>query len=172
MRSPHTHIRRKSFVTAVLALLMLAASAVTTAVGADSASGRQNPGKPFTGCQGGLGNWSYVASHPAGALESPAVASDSTYLYAAGGFVSGGSSSGFYRFDPATNVWSGLAHLPQALHNARAVYAPNVNKVFVFGGYSGGVLNTTYIYDVASNTWTTGALMPDPLGRYYPGVVY
>ena len=45
-----------------------------------------------------------------------------------------------------------------------AVYAPNVNKVFVFGGedaVSGVNYNINRIYDVVAGTWTTGAPMPD-----------
>ena len=46
-----------------------------------------------------------------------------------------------------------LASLPQALFDARATYAANVNKIYVFGGLAAGtnVLSTTYIYDIATD---------------------
>ncbi len=104
-------------------------------------------------------------------IESPAVASDGTYAYAAGGrFL--GVSSGFYRYDPVADTWATLAPLLTGLYDARAAYAANVNKVYVFGGLDATftVLNTTYIYDIATNSWTTGA--PMPAGRYFPNVAY
>jgi N-acetylneuraminic acid mutarotase len=62
---------------------------------------------------------------------------------------------------------------------ASAVYAPNVNKLFVFGGddpVTGTVVNTTRIYDIATNTWSTGAPMPDVrafmASGYYNGKIY
>jgi hypothetical protein len=47
---------------------------------------------------------------------------------------------------------------------ASAVYAPNVNKLFVSAGRRlllPSVVNTTRIYDIATNKWSTGAPMPD-----------
>ena len=62
---------------------------------------------------------------------------------------------------------------------ASAVYAPNVNKLFVFGGddpTTGTVVNTTRIYDIATNTWSSGAAMPDVrafMGSgYFNGKIY
>ncbi len=112
--------------------------------------------------------WSIVANYPE-TLESPAVCSNGTLAYSAGGR---GPTAGFYSYDPVADSWSTLAPLPQPLYDARSTYAANVNKVYVFGGLdpSNNTLNTTYIYDIASNTWTTGAPMPET--RFFPGVNY
>ena len=115
-----------------------------------------------------LQSWAVVANYPA-TIESPAVASDGTYAYSAGG-SSGGATNGVFRYDPAANTWTSLAALPTALYATRAVYAANTNAVYVFGGYNGSVLSTTYKYNIATNTWTTGAAMPS--GRYFPNVAY
>jgi N-acetylneuraminic acid mutarotase len=118
-----------------------------------------------------LSPWSIVASYPE-ILESPAVASDGTYAYSAGGDLNQVPTNGFYRYDPVADTWTTIAPLPQALFDARAVYASNVNKIYVFGGLDAAVnvLGTTYIYDIATDSWSTGASMPD--GRYFPNVAY
>src|SRR5262249_11660307 len=92
-------------------------------------------------------------------------------LYSAGGY-SNGPTNGFYRYDPSTNSWTTLASLPGSLYDARSVYDPATNKVYVFGGIDASftVSNTTYVYDVATDSWTTGATMPG--GRYFPAVGY
>src|SRR4051812_529257 len=121
-------------------------------------------------CVGGLDGWSYGAPDPSGTLEGPAVGTDGTYLYAAGGY-DGAPLSGTYRYEPATDAWTALADLPIAIRYGRGAYAPNVGKLYVFGGTNGvGVLDTTYVYDVASDTWTTAAPMPGP--RYFTGAAY
>jgi hypothetical protein len=108
--------------------------------------------------------------------------SDGTVAYEGGGYSSsvGDNINEFSRFDPVANTWTPLAAVPD-LNNgaASAVYAPNVNKLFVFGGEevrTATVVNTTRIYDIASNTWSAGAPMPDLrayMGSgYYNGKIY
>src|SRR6266513_2617465 len=118
-----------------------------------------------------LSSWSIVANYPE-ILESPAVASDGTYAYSAGGGMNFVPTNGFYRYDPVANAWTTLASLLTALFDAHAAYAANVNKIYVFGGIDAGfnVLNTTYIYDIATDSWATGASMPGP--RFFPAVAY
>jgi N-acetylneuraminic acid mutarotase len=120
-----------------------------------------------------LSPWSIVADYPE-ALDSPAVCSDGTFAYSAGGENSNGqATAGFYQYDPVANNWTTLAPLPLALISARAAYAASVNKIYVLGGYDNdfNVLNSTYIYDIGTNSWTTGASMPegraDSAGAYY-----
>jgi N-acetylneuraminic acid mutarotase len=126
------------------------------------------PTRPAGSC-----TWSIVANYPE-TLESPAVCSDGTVAYSAGGFIgsTGFPTAGFYSYDPVADSWSALAPLPQQLYDARSTYAANVNKVYVFGGIdaNNNVLNTTYIYDIATDSWTTGAAMPD--ARFFPAVAY
>jgi N-acetylneuraminic acid mutarotase len=118
-----------------------------------------------------LSSWSIVANYPA-IIQSPAVSTDGTYAYSGGGSDNFVPIDGFYRYDPVADLWTTLAPLPQALFDARATYAANVNKIYVFGGLDAGVnvLNTTYIYDIATDSWTTGATMPE--ARFFPAVAY
>ncbi len=118
-----------------------------------------------------LSSWSIVANYPA-VIQSPAVSTDGTYAYSGGGSDNFVPIDGFYRYDPVADMWTTLASLPQALFDARATYAANVNKIYVFGGIDAGfnVLSTTYVYDIATDSWTTGAAMPGP--RFFPTVAY
>jgi N-acetylneuraminic acid mutarotase len=105
-----------------------------------------------------------------------------TFAYEGGGysFSVGDNTNEFGKFDPVTNTWTSLAPVPDIINaEASAVYAPNVNKLFVFGGdspNSGEVVNTTRIYDIASNTWSTGTPMPDVrafmASGYFNGKIY
>ena len=108
--------------------------------------------------------------------------SDDAFAYEGGGysFSVGDNINEFGRFDPVANIWMALAPVPD-LNNAMAsaVYAPNVNKLFVFGGErvsTATVVNTTRIYDFAANTWAFGPPMPDVrafMGSgYYNGKIY
>jgi len=83
-------------------------------------------------------------------------------------YVAGGSPDTvnvvdtLYAYNMATNSWTTLAPMPQAL------WVPGFGaingKLYVAAGSGGGggvtPLNTLYIYDIASNTWTTGANVP------------
>ena len=86
--------------------------------------------------------------------------SDGTVLYDGGGYsFTFGMINQFGKYDPAANSWTSLAPMPDTSNGmASAVYAPNVNKLFVFGGSdfaAGIVVNTTRIYDLGTDTWTT-----------------
>jgi N-acetylneuraminic acid mutarotase len=108
--------------------------------------------------------------------------SDGTFGYEGGGysFSVGDNINNFARFHFSQNTWTALAPVPD-LNNgeASAVYAPNVNKLFVFGGEEitfATVVNTTRIYDIATDTWSTGAPMPDirafMASGYFNGKIY
>ena len=109
---------------------------------------------------GSPGPWTQAApvaiDHYGGFMDS-----DGTVAYEGGGysFTTGGTINEFGKFNPATNTWTPLAPVPDLFNaEASAVYAPNVNKLFVFGGddpTTGTVVNTTRIYDIATNTWST-----------------
>src|SRR5262249_3707412 len=99
------------------------------------------------------------------------VASDGTYAYTAGGYVSGVASSAAYRYDPGANTWTPLPPMPAPRYAVRAVYAANTNSVYVFGGYDGSsVTSTTFRYDIAGNSWSAQAPMPG--GRYFANLAY
>jgi len=127
------------------------------------------------------GAWTEAAPNPIGHYGG-FMDSDGTYGYEGGGyaFSTGDNVSQFLRFDPAANSWTPLADVPD-LNNgeASAVYAPNVNKIFVFGGEEiefAIVVDTTRIYDIATNRWSNGASMPDirafMASGYYNGKIY
>ena len=44
------------------------------------------------------------------------------------------ATNAFNQYDPVANSWTPLAPLPQAIRDARAVYAANTNSIYVFGG--------------------------------------
>ena len=140
----------------LLALLSLASPVIP------HAQGKQKGDAPS--CD--PGSWTEAApvaiDHFGGFMDS-----DGTYGYEGGGyaFSTGDNILQFGRFDPVANTWTPLAPVPDPNNAlASAVYAPNVNKLFVFGGEEiafATVVNTTRIYDIATNKWSTGAPMPD-----------
>jgi hypothetical protein len=145
-----------------------------TASGTPSATPTCPPG-------GSPGPWTQAApvaiDHYGGFIDS-----DGTVAYEGGGysFTTSTTINEFGKFNPATNTWTPLAPVPDINNGeASAVYAPNVNKLFVFGGEefnSQLVVNTTRIYDIATNTWSTGAPMPDirafMASGYFNGKIY
>ena len=123
--------------------------------------------------RGTPGPWTIVVTHPL-IIESPAVTSDGTFGYSAGGINNGLPENAFYRYDTVANTWTSLANVTTGFYDAGIAYDSNNNKIYVFGGFDPNffVLDTTQIYDIASNTWSMGAPMPDTAGRYFPAAVY
>jgi hypothetical protein len=132
---------------------------------------------PFALAQRGIGKrsmvptgtcptpWQLIADMPLD-LYGAAVATDGTFVYAAGGysFSFPGTVNVFNRYDPVTDTWTPLEPIPTGSSMASAVYYPPTNTIYVFGGSeadSGAVYNLTQIYDIASNTWSAGPTMPD-----------
>src|ERR1044071_6346296 len=133
------------------------------------------------GCTGPA-PWQPAANMPVD-LYGAGGASDGTFYYSAGGysFSVPGTVALFNRYDPGTNSWTPLPHMPQAVIMPVAVYYPPTNKIYVFGGEDGDTgtnFNILQIYDIASNTWSTGANLPDvrsfAAGGYVPatGMIY
>ncbi len=86
--------------------------------------------------------------------------------YAIGGigvYADGEIWSEAERYDPATDAWTPIAPLPQALHGMSAIGDGN-GHIFVFGGSTtlddSGIQNTSYRYDIAADTWTQMGPMP------------
>ena len=149
---------------------------------ANGGSGCATPTPTPTCTPGGTpGPWTQAApvgiDHYGGFVDS-----NGTYAYEGGGYsyTTGNNINQFGRFDPAANMWTPLAPVPDLYNSvASGVYAPNVNKLFVFGGENvatAAVVNTTRIYNIATNTWSTGANMPDTrafmASGYYNGKIY
>jgi serine protease AprX len=116
--------------------------------------------------------WTARAPLPT-ALQGVALATDGQAAYAAGGYDGAHVLAQFARYDPLSNRWSLLAPLPTPADGTAAVYAPNVNRVYVFGGAddAGHSLTVTRVYDVARGTWATAAPLPAPRNRF-AGVGY
>ena len=157
-------------------------SATPTVTGTPSATPTGTPSPTPTCTAGGSpGPWTQAApvgiDHYGGFMDS-----DGAFAYEGGGysFSVGDNTNEFGKFDPVANAWTPLAPVPDLINaEASAVYAPNVNELFVFGGdspNSGIVVNTTRIYDIATNTWSSGAPMPDVrafmASGYFNGKIY
>jgi N-acetylneuraminic acid mutarotase len=135
---------------------------------------------PPPACLEGLAPWRIVADYPAGGLQEPVVASDSTLLYSAGGFLTpiGGSTDLVFSYDPPTDTWTPRANMPEPRFGTPGVFAPNVGKFYVFGGADQNLVirDTNYVYDPVADSWTIGASMPDNRFRgsiaYYNGKIY
>jgi hypothetical protein len=84
-------------------------------------------------------------------------------LYAIGGLSSSGVPlASAERYDPATDSWSAVAPLPQALY-ASSGAADGFGHIFVFAGAhatTGAASSSVYRYTIATNTWDTVASMP------------
>src|SRR5207302_5022885 len=118
-----------------------------------------------------LSPWNIVANYPL-IIESPAVASDGTLGYSAGGISSGTPQNTFYSYDPVADSWTTLPNLIGAFYDAPSVYDPTTNSVYVFGGLDATITpsNVVQIYNVGTGIWTTGANMPDV--RYFASAAY
>ncbi|MBF9239235.1 T9SS type A sorting domain-containing protein [Hymenobacter sp. BT683] len=80
-------------------------------------------------------------------------------IYAYGGQLAGGVYTNQLRsYNPATNIWTTLAPMPEA----KNTFGAAVNgKIYAFGGYN-GVANSNRIdaYDIATNTWQALGTLP------------
>jgi len=130
------------------------------------------------------GPWAQAApvtvDHYGGFIDGVFFFCDCAYEGGGYSFSASDNINQFGRFDLVANTWTALASVPD-LNNAMssAVYAPNVNKLFVFGGErvsTATVVNITRIYDIGTNTWSVGAPMPGTrafMGSgYYNGKIY
>jgi len=115
-----------------------------------------------------LSPWTFVARYDYH-IDAPAVTTDGTFLYSAGGNHYGATSR-FFRYDPAANSWTRFPDVPTPFYAARAVYAANTNAIYVFGGVNNTVSVATQIYDIGTGTWHYGANMPAP--RYFSNLAY
>ena len=87
--------------------------------------------------------------------------SDGTYIYVfGGGYVMGTYLNDLWRWNPATETWTGLTNMPTGKQNIQGVYYGG--KIYVPGGYNGVHLTENAIYDLATNTWFTGSPLPAP----------
>ena len=117
-----------------IVLLAVAAVAGVVAITSSSRYFGVNAGSVCTP----VGGWTEVANYT-DIIETPAVGSDGTSLFSAGGFLNGVATTVAQRYDPATNIWSPLPNALVAVYASRGVFAPNTNTFYVFGGYNGSI---------------------------------
>src|SRR6266540_2896737 len=113
--------------------------------------------------------WSVVTHYPV-LIQQPAVTSDGTFAYTAGGSSNDEVTDAFYRYDPIEDAWTVLPTISEAISSAKAVYVPTTNSIYVFGNFHPTLGDTVHIYNVDTQTWSTGAPMPG--GRSFPNVAY
>lgn len=85
-------------------------------------------------------------------------------LYVFGGFVDTAlrATNISEAFDPATNSWTTLTPLPQALTHSAAVL--DGNSIWLLGGYVGNhpgpSTTAVFKYNITTNTWSSGPSLP------------
>lgn len=105
-------------------------------------------------------SWSQLNNLPL-SLWTPFIGTttDGTLGYTFGGIVGQQSlpTNVAYSYNPATDTWTQLANLPEAIGENHAQYYNG--KVYIIGGINltGANQKTTYIYDIATNTYSKGA---------------
>ena len=79
------------------------------------------------------GIWTEVADYPI-PIQAPAVASDGSYVYSAGGQTAGSQTNSVFRYDPSGPGWIPLAPAPIAITEAGGAFVAGTNSFYVFGG--------------------------------------
>jgi N-acetylneuraminic acid mutarotase len=105
-----------------------------------------------------VGEWQSGATMPTPRSEMPVAVVDGIF-YVPGGF---GGVSSFEAYDPAADMWTTLASLPQGRHHLMAT--GHQGQVYLFGGAQGTSwlpTNTTWRYDPADDAWTEETPMPE-----------
>ncbi|MCG3133476.1 MAG: N-acetylneuraminate epimerase [Planctomycetes bacterium] len=108
------------------------------------------------------GAWATHATNPSqrdGSGYHAAYASSGGKLYAIGGYdpAIGGLAS-MDAYDPAANLWSPRAAMPQVRVGAAACTVGG--RIHVHGGEGPPFLDSVLVYDPAADTWSAGPTMP------------
>src|SRR5207249_4058598 len=109
-------------------------------------------------------------------IRSNAVVALGGLVYSFGGNSGASPITNTYVYNPANNVWTAIASLPDARQAASAV--SDGTYIYIVNGFGpGGALsNTLYRYDPASNSYTTLATAPNISGNqaaaYLGGKIY
>ncbi|HEY5591285.1 MAG TPA: kelch repeat-containing protein [Paludibacter sp.] len=84
-------------------------------------------------------------------------------IYVFGGSQGIVNSNKLYVFDPATEVWTELASMPEGKQTKGEI----VNgKLYVIGGYNGSASTRIDMYDIQTNTWTFIMNMPQGVSAH------
>ena len=107
-------------------------------------------------------NWSLVDTITGPARDEPNSFVINGKIYVGGGAVAtGGGDNSFYQYDPATNVWTQKASLPDYLW-AGQCFALNGKGYMVSGADDGGVVSAVYQYDPVLDQWNIKNNFPGP----------
>ena len=87
-----------------------------------------------------------------------------------GGIVASGSNiNSVYEYDPAINLWSSKASIPNASGLSKSTCVKlNNGKILLFGGSQNGSApqsNKVFEYTISSDSWVTLTDLPNSLGR-------
>jgi N-acetylneuraminic acid mutarotase len=96
-----------------------------------------------------------------------------TELIVFGGYYTNATNNGF-RYNPATNIWSGIPTINQPLSRIEFAMHFINGRVVVWGGrdvFAASFFNNGAMLDLASNTWITMSAVNAPAPRYdFPSV--
>ena len=99
-------------------------------------------------------NWSLVDTITGPGRDEPNSFVINGKIYVGGGAVAtGGGDNSFYQYDPATNVWTRKANLPDNLW-AGECFALNGKGYMVSGADNGGLVSSVYQYDPTTDQWS------------------
>jgi N-acetylneuraminic acid mutarotase len=106
--------------------------------------------------------WTSITPYPIPVMDNGVATDPGTgQVYSVGGLSNGlsGTSAGFV-YDPATQQWSALPAMPQAVEAPQAAFIDG--KLYVVGGWdaNGNPVQKLQIYDPRSHTWSGGAYIP------------
>ncbi|OON67443.1 kelch repeat-containing protein [Hymenobacter sp. CRA2] len=112
--------------------------------------------------------WATMAPAPLGRYEALGTVAEGR-LYVFGGFYTTSIIDATARcdvYDPATNTWTQLANMPEAMTHTGLAY-DGAGHLYMAGGYvgrhPGPITEHVWRYDIATNTWSAG--VPLPSGR-------
>lgn len=96
-------------------------------------------------------------------LHHVAMASDATYVYASGGYISlpfnADPEPGLFRLNPESGEWMEISKLPHPIGQHAMTYFDGA--LYLIGGQdSGRDLDTVWRYDIGADRWDTMAPMP------------
>ena len=111
-----------------------------------------------------MGEWSLGAERPAAPPRGPAVGTDGTYLFVAGG--ADGNLNGTtitHRYNPAADSWSTVSPMPTA--RGFIAHAVVGDRLYAIGGRDkqltgSTIVDATEAYDMTTDTWHTLEDMP------------
>jgi|GEM_PF-492148 len=122
----------------------------------------------------GVFGWSTLAALPLVRTEAQGGPVNGK-LYVLGGFydTSYRATTRSDVYDPATNSWSRLADMPQAITHAASVR--DGETIYLIGGYVGNnpgpSTSRVLIFNTRTNTWSEGPPLPEPRGAGAAAIV-